>query len=176
MDKLKRIEDQIRLQESLIGSLRYQLTQRRPQESYIAITAQLTHALAGLAALCRADEADERSGGEAVDSQLMALPIGALLLTADDVSDEVLTYLETAGIPEPGDDLECIIVADINLIHEEGREKFNNGNPKTYYEWVFKDDQPIAPLIRRLTSHSNDCEWYKIQFADGWKAVGICSH
>jgi len=176
MDKSQRVEDQIRCQEALIGQFRWQLGQRIPQETRTAITAQLTHALAGLAALCRVDEADERSGDEAVESQLMALPIGTLLLTSDDLSDEFLAYLEEAGIPDPGDDLECVIVADINLIQEEGRGKFNSGNPKTYYEWVLKDDHPIAPLIHRLTSHSNDCEWYKIEFADGWKAVGICSH
>jgi hypothetical protein len=91
MDKLKRIEDQIRLQESLIGSLRYQLAQRRPQESYTAITAQLTHALAGLAALCRVE-------GASVQSRI-----------------------------------------------------------------------PV-PLGRGVS-----IEWYKIKFADGWKAVGIYS-
>jgi hypothetical protein len=230
MDRLKRIEDQIRLQESLIGSLRYQLTQRRPQESHTAITAQLTHALAGLSALCRADEADERSGGEAAEaagdkveaeqmvlmpsdifkglasvdlqpirdivesvnesvrniqwamnsqaaSAKMQLPIGTLLITPDDVSDEFLKYLEEAGIPGPGDDLEFVVITDPSLVPKDIDAELSVGSfgGRTDY-WALDECDPLWSILARSASTGNSIEWYKVEFSIGWRAVGICSN
>jgi hypothetical protein len=177
MDKLKRIEDQIRHQERLIGLLRWHLSRRRSPESCIPIAAQLTHALAGLAVLCRVDEADKRSGDEAVESQLMALPIGTLLLTPDDVSEEFLTYLEKAGIESPDDDLEFVVITDPSLVPRDIDAELSVGSfgGKTDY-WALDERDPLWSILARSASIGNSIEWYKVEFSNGWKAVGICSH
>jgi hypothetical protein len=56
MNKSKIIEDQIRYQETLISNLRCQIKQCRLPERATHLQAQLAHALAGLAALCRDGE------------------------------------------------------------------------------------------------------------------------
>jgi hypothetical protein len=56
MNKSKIIEDQIRYQETLIGNLRYEIKQCKLPEKATHLQAQLAHALAGLAALCRDGE------------------------------------------------------------------------------------------------------------------------
>ena len=56
MNRTKIIEDQIRYQETLISNLRCQIKQCRSPERATHLQAQLAHALAGLAALCRDGE------------------------------------------------------------------------------------------------------------------------
>jgi hypothetical protein len=56
MNRTKIIEDQIRYQGLLIGNLRYEIKQCRLPEQATHLQAQLAHALAGLAALCRDGE------------------------------------------------------------------------------------------------------------------------
>jgi hypothetical protein len=100
-------------------------------------------------------------------SPLLAVPNGTILLTLDEVTDGFLDYLEAAGIPDPGDDLEFVVITDLGRIES---------SPEACLEWVLKDAASITPLIRRATSFGNDFEWYKVEFSDGWKAVGICQH
>jgi cation transport regulator ChaC len=56
MNRTKIIEDQIRCQGLLIGNLRYEIKQCKLPERATQLQAQLAHALAGLAALCRDGE------------------------------------------------------------------------------------------------------------------------
>ena len=56
MNKPKIIEDQIRYQGLLVGNLRYEIKQCKLPERATHLQAQLAHALAGLASLCRDGE------------------------------------------------------------------------------------------------------------------------
>jgi hypothetical protein len=106
-----------------------------------------------------------------------ALPSGHLLLTPDAIPYEFLEYLESAGINDPGDDLDFIVVTDADRLVSDLDAMISTGSngldDKTEY-WMLDDVDPLRPIVSRY--HCHEPEWYKVQFADGLKAVGICSH
>jgi hypothetical protein len=67
INKTKIIEDQIRYQETLISNLRCQIKQCRSPEGSTHLQAQLAHALAGLAALCRDGESTKGAAVEVTE-------------------------------------------------------------------------------------------------------------
>jgi hypothetical protein len=105
----------------------------------------------------------------------LALPSGHLLLTPDIITAEFLAYLESAGIPDPGDDLDFVIITDADRLARDLDAMLSTGsnglNDRTDYWMLPWDDQ-----LSRSINQSFFVDWYKIEFADGLKAVGICSH
>jgi hypothetical protein len=107
----------------------------------------------------------------------LTIPTGHILLPPDQITQELLDYLEYSGIHDPGDDLDLIIVTDIGNIETKQVLRFNNGNPKHYPKTVLKEECSLWWVIIRFCKLSDDLgEWYRIDFADGPKAVGLFQH
>lgn len=134
----------------------------------------------GLAILSRANLVRRYYGFEELTwvekPESPSLPPGHLLLTPDVIPSSFLEFLEASGIPDPADDLEWIIIVDADCIYNESKTRFNNGNPFEDARWYLKGDHPIEPLVWRLLTSGESIDWYRIGFADGCKAVGICQH
>ena len=104
-------------------------------------------------------------------------PTGHSLLVGDQITQELLDYLESSGIHDPGDDLDLLIITDIDNIETKQVLRWNNANPKHYPKTVLKEDCPLWWTIIRFCRLGDDLgEWYKIEFADGPKAVGLFQH
>jgi hypothetical protein len=100
--------------------------------------------------------------------KLIELPSGHILLTPDIITAEFLAYLESAGIPDPGDDLDFVIITDADRLELATDDTNADGSHPWALPW---DDQ-----LSRSINQSFFVDWHKIEFADGLKAVGICSH
>jgi hypothetical protein len=105
------------------------------------------------------------------------IPTGHVLLIGDQITQELLDYLEYSGIHDPGDDLDLIIITDIDNIETKQVLRFNNGNPKHYPKTVLKENSNLWWVIIRFCRLSDDLgEWHRIDFAEGPKAVGLFQH
>jgi hypothetical protein len=105
------------------------------------------------------------------------IPDGHILLVGDQITQELLDYLEESGIHDPGDDLDLLIITDIDNIETKQVLRWNNANPKHYPKTVLKEECPLWWVIIRFCRLGDDLgEWYKIEFADGPKAVGLFQH
>jgi hypothetical protein len=103
------------------------------------------------------------------------IPTGHVLLTPDQITQELLDYLEESGIPDPGDDLDFVIITDANRLARDLDAMLSTGSngldDKTDYWTIPWDDQ-----LSRSINQSFFVDWYKIDFADGPKAVGLFQH
>jgi hypothetical protein len=105
-----------------------------------------------------------------------ALPTGHLLLTPDAIPYEFLEYLESAEINDPGDDLDFIVITDADRLVQMSADddtlswSIDDGSP---LPWLLPWEDQLSQSINRS---SGFVDWYKIEFADGLKAVGVFSH
>jgi hypothetical protein len=103
------------------------------------------------------------------------IPDGHILLTPDQITQELLDYLEQQGIPDPADDLDFVIITDVDRLARDLDAMLSTGSnsldDKTDY-WTLPWDDQLSRSINR----SFFVDWYKIEFADGPRAVGLFQH